>query len=76
MQALTSGNGLTKIVTRPEGSDIESTNTSLGWRQLRGMLSACGWTVTANPGPEVRGSPSFWYFGWPIAFSRRARAKA
>lgn len=38
MQALTSRNGLTKIVARPERSDIESTNTSRGSRQLRGWL--------------------------------------
>src|SRR6266568_1378865 len=51
-------------------------NTSLGSRHRRGMLSASGCTVAANPGPDVRGSPSFWYFGWPIALSRRAMARA
>jgi hypothetical protein len=30
------------------------------------MLSASGWIVAAKPGPDVRGSPSLWYFGWPI----------
>jgi hypothetical protein len=35
-----------------------------------------GWRATPNPGPEVRGSPSVWYFGWPIAFSRLASVAA
>jgi len=65
-----------KITSPRERSDIESTNTSRGSRQLPGMCKAFGCTVTANPGPDVRGSPSCWYFGWPIAFRRPASASA
>jgi hypothetical protein len=57
-------------------SDMLLTNTVRGWRQASGSASASGCMVAPNPGPEVRGSPSFWYLGWPIAFSRRARVSA
>ena len=40
-------------------SDIEVANTSLGLRQRSGSVSAPSWNVTPNPGPLVRGSPSF-----------------
>ena len=53
-----------------------STKTFRGLRHLSGSSSASGWSVTPNPGPEVRGSPSVWYFGWPIAFSRLANVRA
>jgi hypothetical protein len=52
------------------------TKTSLGVRQVYGKSRASEWTVIPKPGPDVRGSPSFWYFSAPIAFSRLARVKA
>ena len=32
--------------------------------------------MSLNPGPLVRGSPSFWYFACPIARSRLASVSA
>jgi hypothetical protein len=55
---------------------MELTNTRLGLRHSSGMLSAPGWAVRAKPGPEVRGSPSFWYFAEPMALSRLAIVRA
>jgi hypothetical protein len=55
---------------------MELTNTSRGDRQRNGIASASGCIVTANPGPDVRGSPSFWYLGCPMAFRRLARVIA
>ena len=49
---------------------IEFTKISLGALQPLGTSSAEGWTVSLKPGPLVRGSPSSWYFGEPIALSR------
>jgi hypothetical protein len=40
------------------------------------MSRVSSWTVKANPGPLVLGSPSFWYFGCLIAFRRFARVRA
>jgi hypothetical protein len=57
-------------------SDIEFTNTSRGLRQPSGAQVTSGWTVRANSGPLVMGSPSVWYFDWPIAFSRSASRSA
>lgn len=36
------------------------TNTLRGFRQPNGSSSAASCVVGANPGPLVRGSPSFW----------------
>lgn len=55
---------------------MELTNTSRGVLHRRGASSVSGWVVTANPGPEVRGSPSRWYFAEPMALSRRASVSA
>jgi hypothetical protein len=52
------------------------TKTSRGVRQVYGSSSASGWTVIPKPGPDVRGSPSCWYFSAPIAFSRLASVSA
>ena len=52
------------------------TKTSLGVRHVYGKSRASGWTVIPKPGPDVRGSPSFWYFSAPMAFSRLASANA
>jgi hypothetical protein len=41
-----------------------------------GTDNAAGCTVTANPGPELRGSPSRWYLADPIAFNRFASLSA
>lgn len=49
---------------------IEFTNATRGERQVYGSDSASGWIVSPNPGPDVRGSPSAWYFSLPIALSR------
>jgi phage FluMu protein gp41 len=48
------------------------TNTTRGSRHRNSAVSVCSWVVTPNPGPEVRGPPSFWYFADPIPFSRQA----
>ena len=55
---------------------MESTNTSRGVRHVCGKTSASGCTVIPKPGPEVRASPSFWYFGAPMALRRLARVNA
>jgi len=55
---------------------IEFTNTLRGFRHRNGSAEASSCTVTPNPGPLVRGSPSRWYFAWPIAFSRFASRSA
>jgi hypothetical protein len=52
------------------------TNTSRGERQRNGSIRARSCSVTPKPGPLVRGSPSRWYFGCPIRFSRTARSSA
>jgi hypothetical protein len=52
------------------------TKTSLAVRQAYGKSRASEWTVIPKPGPDVRGSPSFWYFTASMAFSRLARVKA
>ncbi|SIN29052.1 Uncharacterised protein [Mycobacteroides abscessus subsp. abscessus] len=57
-------------------SAIEFTNTTRELRHRRGSSNACGCTVTPKPGPDVRGSPSVWYFSEPIALSRFARVIA
>jgi hypothetical protein len=44
-------------------SAMLSTNTTLGLRQRNGSRSTASCMATPNPGPLVRGSPSFWYFG-------------
>jgi hypothetical protein len=53
-----------------------STKTFLGLRQRSGSSSASGCNVTPNPGPDVRGSPSVWYFDCPMALSRPASVRA
>jgi hypothetical protein len=45
-------------------------------RQCNGSVNASSWNVTPKPGPDVRGSPSFWYFADPIAVNRLARVSA
>jgi hypothetical protein len=57
-------------------SAIEFTKTTRGFRHRNGSSSVCGCIVTAKPGPEVLGSPSFWYFSEPIAFKRFANVIA
>ncbi len=57
-------------------SAMLSTNTTLGLRHLSGLVSTSSCMATPNPGPLVRGSPSVWYFAWPIAFSRPASVRA
>jgi len=57
-------------------SDIELTKIIRGAAHRRGTSSAAGCTVSPNPGPEVRGSPSRWYFADPIALSRPANVNA
>jgi hypothetical protein len=64
------------LLTPTERSLMESTNTSRGVRHVYGKTSASGCTVIPKPGPEVRASPSFWYFGAPMAFRRLARVNA
>jgi len=44
-------------------SERLSTNTTLGLRHRSGSASTASCMATLNPGPEVRGSPSVWYFG-------------
>jgi len=77
---LTSGNathgGALASSTPTETSFIEFTNTLRGVRHRSGTASVSACTVTPNPGPLVRGSPSRWYLGWPIAFSRLAIVSA
>jgi hypothetical protein len=53
-------------------SDMELTNTVRGLRHDMGSVSVSGCTVSAKPGPEVNGLPSFWYLGEPMALSRLA----
>ena len=57
-------------------SDMLLTNTTRGVRHRSGAVSVDSCTVTPNPGPLVRASPSFWYFGEPMALSRRASVSA
>ena len=57
-------------------SDMLFTNTVRGVRHRFGRLSAPGWTAKPKPGPLVRGSPSCWYFGLPMAFNRLASVSA
>jgi len=57
-------------------SDIELTNTTRGSRHRNGAVKVCSWVATPNPGPLVRGSPSFWYFADPIPFNRFANVSA
>ena len=57
-------------------SDIELTNTTRGSRHRNGAASVASWVVTPNPGPDVRGSPSFWYFADPMLLSRFANVRA
>lgn len=57
-------------------SDMLLTKMTRGDDHRRGISSAEGCSVIAKPGPLVRGSPSSWYFGLPIAFKRLARASA
>ncbi len=59
-----------------EKSDMLFTNTIRRPDQEYGNRKASGWIVKPNPGPDVRGSPSFWYLAWPIALSRFASASA
>lgn len=49
------------------------TNTFRGRRHRGGSIKATSCSVTAKPGPLVRGSPSRWYFAWrdAVAPSRR-----
>jgi hypothetical protein len=62
--------------TPTETSAMLSTKQTLGLRHRSGSGSASGCGATPNPGPEVRGSPSVWYFACPIAFSRLASVSA
>src|SRR5437667_8712797 len=55
---------------------MELTKTTRGSRHRYGNARSDSWTVTPNPGPDVRGSPSAWYLADPIAFNRLARANA
>ena len=55
---------------------MEFTNTTRGAFHERGWPRAFGWRVTPNPGPDVTGFPSFWYFSAPIALSRLAKVSA
>jgi len=55
---------------------MELTKTIRGVRHFNGWSSELGCMVTAKPGPDVRGSPSFWYFSAPIAFRRFDRVRA
>jgi hypothetical protein len=64
------------LLTPTERSAMLSTNSSLGLRHLSGSASASSCMATADPGPEVRGSPPVWYLAWPIAFGRAASARA
>ncbi len=57
-------------------SAMLSTKQTLGLRQRSGSVRTSSCNATPNPGPDVRGSPSVWYFAWPIAFSRLARVRA
>lgn len=57
-------------------SDIELTNTLRGLRHLSGSVRTSSCRATPNPGPDVRGSPSVWYRGEPIALSRFAIVRA
>ncbi|GGU11136.1 hypothetical protein GCM10010272_65260 [Streptomyces lateritius] len=60
----------------PSSPEIEFTNTVRGLFHPYGTSRASGCRVTSNPGPDVRGSPSFWYFAAPIAFNRFAKVRA
>jgi hypothetical protein len=62
------------LVSQTERSLIELTNTIRGSRYRNGRLRSPSWRETPKPGPEVRGSPSVWYFADPIAFRRFASA--
>ena len=55
---------------------MELTKMTLGDFQPSGAASVSGCSVSAKPGPLVFGSPSFWYFAWPIARSRFDRVNA
>ena len=55
---------------------IELTNTKRGERHEYGIARVSEWSVSAKPGPLVRGSPSLRYLGWPMALSRLASASA
>jgi hypothetical protein len=55
---------------------MEFTNTFRDRRHRSGSNKASSCTVTPKPGPPVRGSPSRWYFAWPIALSRFAKVNA
>ena len=57
-------------------SDMLLTNTFRGVRHFNGSSMTVGCTITPNPGPLVRGSPSTWYLADPIALSRLAKANA
>jgi hypothetical protein len=73
------GKGIAKarLGTRARNiSLLELTNTVHGCRQRIGRASVSGCTATPKPGPEVRGSPSAWYFALPIAFNRFAKINA
>src|SRR5437764_610767 len=60
------------------GAGLASGDPPVTARQVqpRGTRSASGCTVRPKPGPEVRGSPSFWYFADPMALSRFASVSA
>jgi hypothetical protein len=47
-----------------------------GSRHRNGKSSVSECTATPKPGPDVRGSPSVWYFALPIAFNRFAKVNA
>ena len=64
------------VVGKPITLMYEFTNTKRGVRHRSGSVKADGCMVTANPGPDVLGSPSFWYFCAPMAFKRLERVRA
>jgi hypothetical protein len=55
---------------------IELTKIICDDRHRRGTFNAARCTVSPKPGPDVRGSPSRWYFADPIACNRAANANA
>jgi hypothetical protein len=55
---------------------IEFTKTIRGVRHPNGSSKALSCQAVPKPGPDVRESPSFWYFAWPIAFNRFASVSA
>jgi hypothetical protein len=55
---------------------IEFTKMRRGFFQRSGSVRASGWTVRPKPGPEVRGSPSFWYLACPMPLRRLAMVRA